>query len=167
MISSYVCLKRRETESDQRRNLQRETSCPGTWKARCCHTSAFVSEPRDCNNKKLRMHCQRLSSPASPTTFSFPSSTKSTFSTEFPMTYFSNWYSSFNCLLLAFEVHVLLGATKKYWIQKIKLLLRAKVAEMQAEYFPPREEVILENETPTDMYILVSGSVVSTSYTPG
>lgn len=110
MISSYVCLKRRETESDQRRNLQRETSCPGTWKARCCHTSAFVSEPRDCNNKKLRMHCQRLSSPASPTTFSFPSSTKSTFSTEFPMTYFSNWYSSFNCLLLSFDVHVILGA---------------------------------------------------------
>lgn len=31
---------------------------------------------------------------------------------------------------------------------------------MKAEYFPPREDVILQNEAPTDMYILVTGSVV-------
>lgn len=34
---------------------------------------------------------------------------------------------------------------------------------MEAEYFPPRELVILKNEAPTDVYILVSGAVVSTS----
>ncbi|KAK9088265.1 hypothetical protein Scep_027347 [Stephania cephalantha] len=33
------------------------------------------------------------------------------------------------------------------------------VPEMDAEYFPPREDVILQNETPTDIYILVSGTV--------
>lgn len=33
------------------------------------------------------------------------------------------------------------------------------VPEMEAEYFPPKEDVILQNETPTDMYILVSGAV--------
>nr|XP_029119080.1 potassium channel KAT2 isoform X3 [Elaeis guineensis] len=33
------------------------------------------------------------------------------------------------------------------------------VTEMQAEYFPPKEDVILQNETPTDLYILVSGAV--------
>lgn len=32
---------------------------------------------------------------------------------------------------------------------------------MQAEYFPPKEDVILQNEAPTDIYILVSGTVVS------
>ncbi|KAK3161417.1 hypothetical protein QOZ80_1BG0076860 [Eleusine coracana subsp. coracana] len=32
------------------------------------------------------------------------------------------------------------------------------VSEMKAEYFPPREDVILQNEAPTDFYILVSGS---------
>ena len=32
---------------------------------------------------------------------------------------------------------------------------------MEAEYYPPRETVILQNETPTDVYILVSGAVVS------
>lgn len=32
---------------------------------------------------------------------------------------------------------------------------------MEAEYFPPKEEVILQNEAPTDMYIMVSGAVVS------
>ena len=34
---------------------------------------------------------------------------------------------------------------------------------MEAEYFPPKEPVILQNEAPTDVYILVSGAVVSIS----
>ncbi|KAA8514934.1 hypothetical protein F0562_018280 [Nyssa sinensis] len=33
------------------------------------------------------------------------------------------------------------------------------VSELEAEYFPPKEDVILQNETPTDLYILVLGSV--------
>ncbi|PRQ26817.1 putative potassium channel, voltage-dependent, EAG/ELK/ERG, ankyrin repeat-containing [Rosa chinensis] len=33
------------------------------------------------------------------------------------------------------------------------------VAEMKAEYFPPKEDVILQNEAPTDMYIVVTGSL--------
>ncbi|XP_051135474.1 potassium channel KAT3-like [Andrographis paniculata] len=32
------------------------------------------------------------------------------------------------------------------------------VSVMEAEFFPPREKVILENEAPTDTYILVSGA---------
>lgn len=32
---------------------------------------------------------------------------------------------------------------------------------MKAEYFPPRKDVILQNEAPTDFYVLVSGAVVS------
>ncbi|CAN1287631.1 Potassium channel AKT6 [Linum perenne] len=39
-------------------------------------------------------------------------------------------------------------------------LLFQLVSEMKAEYFPPREDVILQNEAPTDMYFLVSGAVV-------
>lgn len=35
-----------------------------------------------------------------------------------------------------------------------------KVSEMTAEYFAPREDVILQNEAPTDFYIIVTGSVV-------
>ncbi|KAG8053004.1 hypothetical protein GUJ93_ZPchr0001g29579 [Zizania palustris] len=35
------------------------------------------------------------------------------------------------------------------------------VTEMEAEYYPPREVVILQNEAPMDVYILVSGAVVS------
>ena len=31
---------------------------------------------------------------------------------------------------------------------------------MNAEYFAPREDVILQNEAPSDFYILVTGSVV-------
>lgn len=33
------------------------------------------------------------------------------------------------------------------------------VSEMNAEYFAPREDVVLQNEAPTDFYILVTGSV--------
>ncbi|XP_014490211.1 potassium channel KAT1 [Vigna radiata var. radiata] len=33
------------------------------------------------------------------------------------------------------------------------------VTEMEALYFPPKEDVILQNESPTDLYILVSGAV--------
>jgi len=32
---------------------------------------------------------------------------------------------------------------------------------MKAEYFPPRKDVILQNEAPTYFYVLVSGAVVS------
>jgi len=31
---------------------------------------------------------------------------------------------------------------------------------MNAEYFAPREDFILQNEAPSDFYILVTGSVV-------
>ncbi|KAJ0987939.1 hypothetical protein J5N97_006295 [Dioscorea zingiberensis] len=41
------------------------------------------------------------------------------------------------------------------------------VAEMKAEYFPPREEVILQNEAPTDFYIIVTGSVDLIDYKNG
>ncbi|KAM3216182.1 potassium channel AKT1 isoform X1 [Capsicum annuum] len=38
-------------------------------------------------------------------------------------------------------------------------LLFQLVSEMKAEYFPPKEDVILQNEAPTDFYILVTGAV--------
>ncbi|KAI8030074.1 Potassium channel AKT2/3, partial [Camellia lanceoleosa] len=40
--------------------------------------------------------------------------------------------------------------------REILLLL---VADMEAEYIPPREDVILQNESPDDVYIIVSGEV--------
>ncbi|GMP39276.1 hypothetical protein CsSME_00010174 [Camellia sinensis var. sinensis] len=40
--------------------------------------------------------------------------------------------------------------------REILLLL---VADMKAEYIPPREDVILQNESPDDVYIIVSGEV--------
>nr|GEY98696.1 WD repeat-containing protein 75 [Tanacetum cinerariifolium] len=33
------------------------------------------------------------------------------------------------------------------------------VSDMKAEYFPPKEDVILQNEAPTDFYVLVTGAV--------
>ncbi|KAM0974547.1 hypothetical protein ACFX2C_017719 [Malus domestica] len=39
-------------------------------------------------------------------------------------------------------------------------LLFQLVSEMKAEYFPPKEDVILQNEAPTDFYILVTGAAV-------
>ncbi|KAI7990749.1 60S ribosomal protein L18a [Camellia lanceoleosa] len=47
-------------------------------------------------------------------------------------------------------------AKSKFWyfLRKLK-----KVSEMKAEYFPPKVDIILQNEIPTDFYILVSGAV--------
>jgi hypothetical protein len=33
---------------------------------------------------------------------------------------------------------------------------------MTAEYFPPKADIVMQNETSTDCYIIVSGAVVST-----
>uniref|UniRef100_A0A151UI66 Potassium channel n=1 Tax=Cajanus cajan TaxID=3821 RepID=A0A151UI66_CAJCA len=41
------------------------------------------------------------------------------------------------------------------------------VTEMEAEYFPPKEDVILQNESPTDLYMLVSGAVDLIRYVDG
>ncbi|XP_044496295.1 potassium channel KAT1-like isoform X2 [Mangifera indica] len=41
------------------------------------------------------------------------------------------------------------------------------VSEMDAEYFPPKEDIILQNEAPTDLYILVSGTVEFIHYVDG
>ncbi|PIN18411.1 K+-channel ERG [Handroanthus impetiginosus] len=46
-------------------------------------------------------------------------------------------------------------------------LLFQLVTEMKAEYFPPREDIILQNETPTDLYILVNGAVELITYRNG
>jgi hypothetical protein len=39
-------------------------------------------------------------------------------------------------------------------------VIAIQVSEMNAEYFAPREDVVLQNEAPSDFYILVTGSVV-------
>ncbi|CAA7031783.1 unnamed protein product [Microthlaspi erraticum] len=41
------------------------------------------------------------------------------------------------------------------------------VSDIDAEYFPPKEDIILQNESPTDLYILVSGGVDFTAYVDG
>ncbi|KAK1306242.1 Potassium channel AKT1 [Acorus calamus] len=46
-------------------------------------------------------------------------------------------------------------------------LLFQLVSEMKAEYFPPKEDVILQNEAPTDFYILVTGAVDLIEYSNG
>ncbi|KAL3615187.1 hypothetical protein CASFOL_040848 [Castilleja foliolosa] len=49
------------------------------------------------------------------------------------------------------NVHLFHGASQDFILQL--------VMETEAEYYPPRVDVILQNEAPTDAYILVSGSV--------
>ncbi|KAG6479153.1 hypothetical protein ZIOFF_062614 [Zingiber officinale] len=43
-------------------------------------------------------------------------------------------------------------------------LLFQLVSEMNVEYYPPREDVFLQNESPTDFYILVTGTAVKESF---
>ncbi|OAY26718.1 potassium channel KAT3 isoform X2 [Manihot esculenta] len=46
-------------------------------------------------------------------------------------------------------------------------LISQLVSEMKAEYYPPKVEIILQNEIPTDFYILVSGEVDVLTYKNG
>ncbi|XP_022730435.1 potassium channel KAT3-like [Durio zibethinus] len=46
-------------------------------------------------------------------------------------------------------------------------LVSQLVSEIKAEYFPPKVEIILQNEIPTDFYILVSGAVDVLTYKNG
>ncbi|XVF48480.1 hypothetical protein PTKIN_Ptkin03bG0193700 [Pterospermum kingtungense] len=46
-------------------------------------------------------------------------------------------------------------------------LVSQLVSEMKAEYYPPKVEIILQNEIPTDFYILVSGAVDVLAYKNG
>ncbi|KAL5558301.1 hypothetical protein UlMin_034512 [Ulmus minor] len=46
-------------------------------------------------------------------------------------------------------------------------LIVQMVADMKAEYYPPKVDIILQNEIPTDFYILVSGSVDVFTYKNG
>ncbi|XP_037496368.1 potassium channel AKT2/3 isoform X2 [Jatropha curcas] len=57
--------------------------------------------------------------------------------------------------------HLFLPTVEKVYLfngvsREILLLL---VAEMKAEYIPPREDVVMQNEAPEDVYIIVSGEV--------
>ncbi|GLT86273.1 hypothetical protein SLE2022_044200 [Rubroshorea leprosula] len=57
--------------------------------------------------------------------------------------------------------HLFLPTVEKVYLfncvsREILLLL---VAKMKAEYMPPREDVIMQNEAPDDVYIIVSGEV--------
>ncbi|XP_042465861.1 potassium channel KAT3-like [Zingiber officinale] len=65
--------------------------------------------------------------------------------------------------------HLFLPIVQKvYLFQGVSLnLIFQLVSEMQAEYFAPNEDVILQKETPTDLYIIVSGSVEVVMYSDG
>ncbi|CAA3024263.1 potassium channel KAT3-like [Olea europaea var. sylvestris] len=49
------------------------------------------------------------------------------------------------------NVHLFQGVSRDFLFQL--------VTELEAEYYPPKEDVIFQNEAPTDAYILVSGEV--------
>lgn len=36
----------------------------------------------------------------------------------------------------------------------------SQVSEIKAEYFPPKVDIILQNEIPTDFYIIAAGAMV-------
>ncbi|OAY44946.1 potassium channel AKT2/3 [Manihot esculenta] len=57
--------------------------------------------------------------------------------------------------------HLFLPIAEKVYLFKgvSREILLLLVAEMKAEYIPPREDVIMQNEAPDDVYIIVSGEV--------
>ncbi|KAF2293846.1 hypothetical protein GH714_005095 [Hevea brasiliensis] len=62
--------------------------------------------------------------------------------------------------------HLFLPTVEKVYLFKgvSREILLLLVAEMKAEYIPPREDVIMQNEAPDDIYIIVSGEVEIIDY---
>uniref|UniRef100_A0A0E0JFG5 Potassium channel n=1 Tax=Oryza punctata TaxID=4537 RepID=A0A0E0JFG5_ORYPU len=75
---------------------------------------------------------------------------------------FSICYMLFNLGLTAY----LIGNMTNLVVQG-SCRTRNFVTEMEVEYYPPREVVILQNEAPRDVYILVSGAVEERVVTDG
>ncbi|XP_051137334.1 potassium channel AKT2/3 isoform X2 [Andrographis paniculata] len=59
------------------------------------------------------------------------------------------------------QQHLFLPTLEKVYLFKgvSREILLVLVADMKAEYIPPREDVIIENEAPDDIYIIVSGEI--------
>nr|GMC81353.1 potassium channel AKT2/3-like [Ipomoea batatas] len=57
--------------------------------------------------------------------------------------------------------HLFLPVVEKVYLFKgvSREILLLLVADMKAEYIPPREDVMMQNESPDDVYIIVSGEV--------
>ncbi|RDX61107.1 Potassium channel AKT2/3, partial [Mucuna pruriens] len=57
--------------------------------------------------------------------------------------------------------HLFFAIVEKVYLFKgvSKEIILSLVAKMKAEYIPPREDVIMQNEAPDDVYIIVSGEV--------
>ncbi|KAM3291074.1 potassium channel AKT2/3 [Capsicum chacoense] len=57
--------------------------------------------------------------------------------------------------------HLFLPTVEKVYLFKgvTREILLLLVADMKAEYIPPREDVIMQNELPDELYIIVSGEV--------
>ncbi|XP_017971836.1 PREDICTED: potassium channel AKT2/3 [Theobroma cacao] len=62
--------------------------------------------------------------------------------------------------------HLFLPTVKKVYLFNgtSREMLLHLVAKMKAEYLPPREDVIMQNEAPDDVYIIVSGEVEIIDY---
>ncbi|MCD7453518.1 hypothetical protein HAX54_021218 [Datura stramonium] len=50
------------------------------------------------------------------------------------------------------------GVSEDFLVQLVWILI-LQVSEIKAEYFPPKVDIVIQNEIPTDFYIIVSGVV--------
>lgn len=62
--------------------------------------------------------------------------------------------------------HLFFATVEKVYLFKgvSKEILLSLVAKIKAEYIPPREDVVMQNEAPDDVYIIVSGEVEIIDY---
>ncbi|KAK6119439.1 hypothetical protein DH2020_046818 [Rehmannia glutinosa] len=73
-------------------------------------------------------------------------------------------YASKNRLPEGLKEQMLAHVTLKF---KTAELQQEEVPEMRAEYYPPKVDIVIQNEIPTDFYIIVSGAVDVLTYKNG
>lgn len=137
-----------------RRDFQRE------WESKCCHIYSSSSRRLSCNKRKSSGTCLKPFDRASRNIFSIGRSKRRTSSRESQKTSLSSWYAMWFHEIYGLILFLCLDEPNMR-----KVDFKMQVSDMKAEYFPPKVDIILQNEIPTDFYILVSGAVVWNSLT--
>ncbi|KAM3218428.1 potassium channel KAT3 [Capsicum annuum] len=73
-------------------------------------------------------------------------------------------YASKNRLPEGIKEKMLAHVTLRF---KTAELQQEEVSEIKAEYFPPKVDIVIQNEIPTDFYIIVSGALEVVTYKNG
>ena len=148
------CMKCRGIWSRPLQNSRRGTNCRSRSRSRCWTTYAWGSGRRASSSRRRWISFPRRCGLASPCISSSRWCKGPTCSREYPLVSSSNWWEKLDLPLNKMQWR------QQHWEWRHTYEVNMQVTEMQTEYFAPKEDIMLQNDKPSDLYLLVSGAVV-------